>query len=38
MVEGLIRDHVAAGGLAVMTTHQPLALGSLEPRALSVGE
>ena len=38
MVESLIRDHVAAGGLAVMTTHQPLRLGALAPRTLSVGE
>lgn len=38
MVEALIRDHVAAGGLAVMTTHQPLSLGSLIPQTLSVGE
>jgi heme exporter protein A len=38
MVEALIRDHVAAGGLVVMTTHQPLSLGSLVPQTLSVGE
>ena len=38
MVETLIRDHVAGGGLAVMTTHQPLVLGALEPRTLSVGD
>ena len=38
MVEALIRDHVAAGGLAVMTTHQPLSLGDLTPQTLSVGE
>jgi heme exporter protein A len=37
MVERMIRDHVAAGGLAVMTTHQPLALGSLAPKTLTVG-
>lgn len=38
MVETMIRDHVAAGGLAVMTTHQPLALDGLAPKSLSVGE
>jgi heme exporter protein A len=38
MVEAMIRDHVEAGGLAIMTTHQPLALGSLIPQTLSVGE
>jgi heme exporter protein A len=37
MVERMIRDHVAAGGLAVMTTHQPLALGGLAPKTLTVG-
>ena len=37
MVERMIRDHVAAGGMAVMTTHQPLALGNLTPQTLSVG-
>jgi len=37
MVEQMIRDHVAAGGMAVMTTHQPLALGKLTPQTLSVG-
>lgn len=38
MVEAMIRDHVAAGGLAVMTTHQPLALGGLTPKTLTVGD
>ena len=37
MVEQMIRDHVAAGGMAVMTTHQPLALGNLTTLTLSVG-
>ena len=38
MVEQMIRDHVVAGGLAIMTTHQPLALEGLTPKTLSVGE
>lgn len=38
MVEQLIRDHVVAGGMAIMTTHQPLALDGVTPRTLSVGE
>jgi heme exporter protein A len=38
MVEQMIRDHVAAGGLAIMTTHQPLALDGLVPQTLSVGD
>ena len=38
MVERMIRDHVVAGGLAIMTTHQPLALDGLTPKTLSVGE
>lgn len=37
MVERMIRDHVVAGGLAVMTTHQALALGGLAPKTLTVG-
>ena len=37
MVERMIRDHVVAGGMAVMTTHQPLALDGLTPQTLSVG-
>jgi heme exporter protein A len=37
MVEQMIRDHVVAGGLAIMTTHQPLALAGLTPKTLSVG-
>jgi len=38
MVEQMIRDHVVAGGLVIMTTHQPLALEGVTPRTLSVGE
>lgn len=38
MVERMIGDHVATGGMAVMTTHQPLALDGLAPQTLSVGE
>ena len=38
MVEQMIRDHVVAGGLAIMTTHQPLALDGLTPKILSVGK
>lgn len=38
MVERMIRDHVVAGGLAIMTTHQPLELDGLTPKTLSVGE
>ena len=38
MVEQMIRDHVVAGGLAIMTTHQPLALDGLTPKTLSVGD
>jgi heme exporter protein A len=38
MVESLIRDHVAAGGLAVMTTHQPLTLEGVTPKSISVGD
>lgn len=38
MVEAMIGDHVRAGGLAVMTTHQPLRLEGLVPQTLSVGE
>lgn len=37
MVERMIRDHVVSGGLAVMTTHQPLAFEGLQPQTLSVG-
>ncbi len=37
MVEQLIRDHVVAGGMAIMTTHQSLALDGVTPRTLSVG-
>ena len=38
MVEQMIRDHVVAGGMVIMTTHQPLALDGLTPKSLSVGE
>lgn len=38
MVEQMIRDHVAAGGLAIMTTHQPLALDGVMTKTLSVGD
>jgi heme exporter protein A len=38
MVEQLIRDHVVAGGMVVMTTHQALALDGLTPKTLSVGD
>jgi len=37
LVERMIRDHVVAGGLAVMTTHQPMSLDGLTPQTLSVG-
>jgi heme exporter protein A len=38
MVENLIRDHVLAGGMAIMTTHQPLTLDGLIPKSISVGD
>ena len=38
MVEQMIRDHVVAGGLAIMTTHQPLALDGVMTKTLSVGD
>jgi heme exporter protein A len=38
MVEAMIGDHVRAGGLAIMTTHQPLRLDGLTPQTLSVGD
>lgn len=37
MVEGLLRDHVRAGGMVVMTTHQPLALQEVDVVPLQVG-
>lgn len=37
MVEQMIRDHVVAGGMAIMTTHQSMALDGLTPKTLSVG-
>jgi heme exporter protein A len=38
MVERMIRDHVVSGGMAVMTTHQSLALDDLIPQTLSIGD
>ena len=38
LVEGLLRDHVQAGGMVVMTTHQPLSLEGVETVPLQVGE
>lgn len=38
MVEKMIRDHVVAGGMAILTTHQPLSLDGVTPKTLSVGE
>lgn len=38
MVEQMIRDHVVAGGMVIMTTHQPLTLDGLTPKTVSVGE
>jgi ABC-type transport system involved in cytochrome c biogenesis ATPase subunit len=38
MVEKLIRDHVVAGGMAIMTTHQPLALEGVSPKSITVGD
>lgn len=38
MVEGLIRDHVAGGGLAIMTTHQPLSLEGVTAKSITVGD
>jgi heme exporter protein A len=38
MVERLIRDHVVAGGMAIMTTHQPLTLDGVSPKSISVGD
>ena len=37
-VEKLIRDHVVAGGMAIMTTHQPLALDGVSAKSISVGD
>lgn len=37
-VERTIAGHVAAGGMAIMTTHQPLSLGGLTPKTLSLGD
>jgi heme exporter protein A len=38
MVERLIRDHVVSGGMAIMTTHQPLALEGVSRKSISVGD
>lgn len=38
IVEKLIRDHVMSGGMAIMTTHQPLALEGVVPKSISVGD
>lgn len=38
LVEQMIRAHVAAGGMAIATTHQPLALDGLPYQTLSVGD
>jgi heme exporter protein A len=38
MVESLIRDHVMSGGMAIMTTHQPLVLEGVVPKSISVGD
>jgi heme exporter protein A len=37
MVQGLLDAHLAAGGLAVVTTHQNLALAACAPRTLRIG-
>lgn len=37
LVERMIRDHVVAGGLAIMTTHQSMTLDGLTPKTLSIG-
>lgn len=37
MVQGLLDAHLAAGGLAVVTTHQNLTLAACAPRTLRVG-
>jgi ABC-type transport system involved in cytochrome c biogenesis ATPase subunit len=36
-MEGLIRDHLAAGGLCVATTHQALNLEGVKVQRLLVG-
>ena len=38
MVEQMIRDHVVADGMAIVTTHQPLVLDGLTSKTLSVGD
>jgi heme exporter protein A len=38
LLEDRIRAHLAHGGLAVMTTHQPLALGDVQLATLHLGQ
>lgn len=38
IVEQMIGDHLVAGGLAIMATHQPLSLGERPRQTLSLGE
>ncbi|MCS6786881.1 MAG: cytochrome c biogenesis heme-transporting ATPase CcmA [Thiobacillaceae bacterium] len=38
LVESLLQEHVRAGGLAVMTTHQPLQLANVPIQRLRVGD
>jgi heme exporter protein A len=37
LVEGLLREHLQAGGLAVVTTHQPLDVSGVDVQRLHVG-
>lgn len=38
MVEQMIRNHAAAGGMVIATTHQALALDGLAHKAVSIGD
>lgn len=38
LVEQMIREHVATGGMAIATTHQPLALNGLPQQTVTVGD
>ncbi len=38
LVEELLRDHLAAGGMVVMTTHQPLTLDGVQVQKIRVGD
>ena len=38
LLQGLIADHVAAGGMTVLTTHQAVPLTSGQARALDLGD